>query len=468
MKGQNLLHFIIILIISFFIACSNNGSNDTSGDFVSLDTSNQRPIALSNKIEILTINQLALKVENEPIYISLPEGDSLKIKITSNYPIDIKIVSYVEKKELIDIKAFKKINQTIFIPNTDIYSVIIKSTEGNYADILFQRIANSDETINYDYLVSADTVVSDTKIPNSTLSTKYKFENIFKQPRKVTVNSSGKKDLTGYGENKVYVPVDLPKGTKEWIYRLNLSYREKETETSLYNDVNSSWSKVNKSMAIASNFASPFSGILVNRVSNITNTAYKSLLVGQAIDLGALIFDEINKVPKEEAYINYYIIKGENNAKKFTEGKKFDYKLTSSQKNIQSTDELEKQVVDGQIFIGFENTNMREQVYVQLELISIVSYPVYVKVDRKLTRVTRLSEKEQKDIKQREKRKLLSEKKKIEKCAELKMQLENENIKLTEIESYHLLRTSEEKQTQIDNQNKIINDLKKEILKCNN
>ncbi len=451
-------YFVIFFL---FFSCKNSIKSDNDFKTPTNDSAIQ-----VNQIVLYSKEQLQINEASEPIYLTLPESDSLKIQITANYLFDMKISSNVTKKELISLKQIKKVIKSYIIPNTDIYKVEISSINGNYVDIKLIRIVNTDETKNFHYQVSTKTIESETQMPNSVLSEKYKFESIFSQPRKITINSSGKKDFTGYGENKVYVPIELPKGTKEWIYRLQISYREKSSQSSLHNDMNTTWNKVNKTLAIASSLSSPFRGILVNRVSNITNTAYKSLIVGQFIDLGTLLYDELNKVPKEEAYINYYVIKGEQNAKKFTEGKTFDYKLASSQKNIQSTEELEKKIIDGQIFIGFENTNMREQVYIQLEVIAIIKYPVYVRTEMKILKTEISNNTTHNIFEYSEKKKLLIEKRKIIKCEKLKEQLEIENNKMIEIEKYKLLRTRDEKQRQIEKQKYIIFSIEKKLLRC--
>lgn len=82
--------------------------------------------------------------------------------------------------------------------------------------------------------------------------------------------------------------------------------------------MNSTWNKVNKTLSIATSFGSLNRGVIISRgATNIANTAFKSLLVGQIIDLGTLLYDQLNKVPQEEAYLNYYLITGELRQKIF-------------------------------------------------------------------------------------------------------------------------------------------------------
>ena len=425
-------------------------------------------VELSNIIEVLNLNQLQISSEIEPIYFAAPENDTIELNLKSNYPIELKITSYVENKEVLSIYNSKIIHEKLRILNTDIYILTIKSMPGNYADLNIKRLASKDSK-QFDYLVISDTIVSEKELPNSIKSEKFKFTNIFSNPHKATVNSGGKKDYTGFGENRIIIPVDLPKDSKEWLYRLDLSYRDKTSETTLYNDMNNTWNKVNKTLAIATSFGSLNRGVIISRgATNIANTAFKSLLVGQIIDLGTLLYDQLNKVPQEEAYLNYYLITGEQNAKKFLDGQKFDYKLTSSQKNIQSIQELEKKVTTGQIYIGLENTNIKEQVYAKFEAVAISNQTVYVQIKHAIKREIRLKseEKNEFDKKLKDSLQSLNSLNIKKECDALMAEYRIELAKLEDIESFQFGRTSAEKQTQIEEQNKVIKSLKERLRNC--
>lgn len=415
---------------------------------------NSRPMLSNPTILLGEVKNVELSANLEPIYFALPEGDSLFIKADFNYPANIHLYRNKDDEELLIENNIKTLNKTIYIKNTDIYYLMIEADDGNYASIRVERKVVNNRNRDYQYTVGVDTIVKKSPFPGSKPSVRYDFKDVFKNPHKATVNSAGKKMLSGFGENRVVIPVQLPQKTSEWIYRLSLSYRDKATETTLHEDMNTTWNKINKTSAIATAFSSPISGGIMGRPIILQNQAYKMLAVGQAIDLATLLYDKLNEVPKEEAYINYFIITGEENAKKFLNGEKFDYSIKSSQRNIQSIEEIEKLITKGQIYIGLENTNIKEQVYAKLEVISIEQNNVHMKLERKLVRNSFS------DIKKQE----TSQRKK---CEELNKKLKEEQNKLSNIMEWQPLRTPEQKSNQIARQEKLINEIKRQLSYCN-
>lgn len=416
-----------------------------------------------NSILLGSVENIELASNLEPIYFALPEGDSILINAEFNYPATVSLHRYKDRKELQRYTDTKTVHSSIYVPNTDIYYLNIEADEGNYMSMDVTRKLANTKSREYLYDVKIDSVIKQTPFSDSEPSTKYHFTDIFKTPHKATVNSAGKKQLTGFGENRVIIPVDLPENTKQWIYRLTLSYRDKSTETSLHDDMNSTWNKINKTAAIATAFKNPASGLIIGRPIIMQNQAYKMLAIGQAVDLATLLYDKLNEVPKEEAYLNYYIIKGETNAKNFLDGKEFDYSLESSQKNIQSIEELEKKVTSGQIYIGLENMNIKEQVYAQLEVVATQEEPVHMRLDRKLTRAS-ISDIEQQQINQVQQ----AQQARINKqeCDELYVELQSANGKLADIMKWQLGRTEEEKSRQIAEQEKAIQQIKSQMTNC--
>lgn len=451
--------FLILFAIGSFIKSKLNLPQSAATSVQ--NTINE--IEIQKSISLGKVENIELSDKIEPIYFALPEGDSVKINAEFNYPASLHLFNYKEKKELLSFKNVKRINHSVIIPNTDIYYMTIETDEGNYASISVDRIFNTSNSKNYNYEVGIDSVIKPHPFSGSEPSTKYIFTSVFKNPHKATVNSQGKK-LAGFGENRVIIPVNLPNNTTEWIYRLTLSYRDKSTETTLYNDMNTTWNKVNKSMAIATAFANPSSGLLIGRPIILQNQAYKMLAVGQAVDLVTLLYDKLKEVPKEEASLNFFLITGEPNTKNFLNGTNFEYNIaSSSQRNIHSTEEYEKKVISGQIYLGLENTNITEPVFVQLEVIAIEKTPLHMRLDRKLIKKSVLLMEKEITISDSLKAAKASKKKD---CAQLKIKLEGEQGKLEDIMEWQFGRTEQEKREQIAKQELVILEIKSRLEDC--
>ena len=209
-------------------------------------------------------------------------------------------------------------------------------------------------------IIQIDTLWSDTPKKGYKKKIMYRTINVFNEPYSVTMKSKGLLDkFVDETNTKIVIPVEIPKNTKYWIYRIILSNAliESGEQTQLVREVDQNIKKTS------------FFGEV--------NIAYE--IYGDVKSL----FNNLSAPSKLKPYANVYFIYNKKEAENFQEHKKFKYDIDNSIKNTHSRNGLIKYNKNQFVYLGLEDAGYEDTIYVNLEVVAIVEVTKYYKVEEK-------------------------------------------------------------------------------------
>ena len=279
--------------------------------------------------------------------------DSIRIKFNSDNKV--KFFSIVEQRSGRIVKTFKKTSDVdftydVFFDNP--FSVKIYFPKESYYNLEVSRKSGSVDNYLSKAKLIRDSVVVGKKTNKSKIGTTMAFEKVFNQPKKFIVSST----FSMSGESKVYVPIEIPKNTVEFIYTLRISGDE-ETEREdgkLFNDVN----RISKKVKV---FGLP-----------LWESEEKST------SLSREILNSLFPPKKDEDYtLNVFFFDKQKEIKKFLQypGKQyasaFKYDINNSALSTQSRVGLVKKPYSGFSYIGLQSTSSFSDTYAWLDVVAL-------------------------------------------------------------------------------------------------
>lgn len=279
--------------------------------------------------------------------------DTIQIKFNSDNKV--KFFSIVEQRSGRIVKTFKKTSDVEF--TYDVYfdnpfSVKIYFPKESYYNLEVSRKSGSVDNYLSKAKLIRDSVVVSKKTNKSKIGTTMAFEKVFNQPKKFIVSST----FSMSGESKVYVPIEIPKNTVEFIYTLRISGDE-ETEREdgkLFNDVN----RISKKVKV---FGLP-----------LWESEEKST------SLSREILNSLFPPKKDEDYtLNVFFFDKQKEIKKFIQypGKEyasaFKYDINNSALSTQSRVGLVKKPYSGFSYIGLQSTSSFSDTYAWLDVVAL-------------------------------------------------------------------------------------------------
>jgi hypothetical protein len=279
--------------------------------------------------------------------------DTIQIKFNSDNKV--KFFSIVEQRSGRIVKTFKKTSDVEF--TYDVYfdnpfSVKIYFPKESYYNLEVSRKSGSVDNYLSKAKLIRDSVVVSKKTNKSKIGTTMAFEKVFNQPKKFIVSST----FSMSGESKVYVPIEIPKNTVEFIYTLRIS-GEDETQREdgrLFNDVN----RISKKVKV---FGLP-----------LWESEEKST------SLSREILNSLFPPKKDEDYtLNVFFFDKQKEIKKFLQypGKQyasaFKYDINNSAFSTQSRVGLVKKPYSGFSYIGLQSTSSFSDTYAWLDVVAL-------------------------------------------------------------------------------------------------
>ncbi len=279
--------------------------------------------------------------------------DSIRIKFNSDNKV--KFFSIVEQRSGRIVKTFKKTSDVdftydVFFDNP--FSVKIYFPKESYYNLEVSRKSGSVDNYLSKAKLIRDSVVVSKKTNKSKIGTTMAFEKVFNQPKKFIVSST----FSMSGESKVYVPIEIPKNTVEFIYTLRIS-GEDETQREdgrLFNDVN----RISKKVKV---FGLP-----------LWESEEKST------SLSREILNSLFPPKKDEDYtLNVFFFDKQKEIKKFLQypGKQyasaFKYDINNSAFSTQSRVGLVKKPYSGFSYIGLQSTSSFSDTYAWLDVVAL-------------------------------------------------------------------------------------------------
>lgn len=279
--------------------------------------------------------------------------DSIRIKFNSDNKV--KFFSIVEQRSGRIVKTFKKTSDVdftydVFFDNP--FSVKIYFPKESYYNLEVSRKSGSVDNYLSKAKLIRDSVVVSKKTNKSKIGTTMAFEKVFNQPKKFIVSST----FSISGESKVYVPIEIPKNTVEFIYTLRISGDEdtEREDGKLFNDVN----RISKKVKV---FGLP-----------LWESEEKST------SLSREILNSLFPPKKDEDYtLNVFFFDKQKEIKKFIQypGKEyasaFKYDINNSALSTQSRVGLVKKPYSGFSYIGLQSTSSFSDTYAWLDVVAL-------------------------------------------------------------------------------------------------
>jgi hypothetical protein len=357
MKINNTLHLVLFLLL---ISCGGKNENNTPKNKEN-ETPTETAIAEKEitekdlKFENVISNQGELAAADSFIvkdFFGLSK-DTIQIKFNSDN--QVKFFSIVEQRSGRIVKTFKKTSDVDFTYNVffdNPFSVKIYFPKESYYNLEVSRKSGSVDNYLSKAKLIRDSVVVSKKTNKSKIGTTMAFEKVFNQPKKFIVSST----FSMSGESKVYVPIEIPKNTVEFIYTLRIS-GEDETQREdgrLFNDVN----RISKKVKV---FGLP-----------LWESEEKST------SLSREILNSLFPPKKDEDYtLNVFFFDKQKEIKKFLQypGKQyasaFKYDINNSAFSTQSRVGLVKKPYSGFSYIGLQSTSSFSDTYAWLDVVAL-------------------------------------------------------------------------------------------------
>jgi hypothetical protein len=359
MKINNLLCLLLFLVL---ISCGGKNENTSPSDNKKYNEKTEDSLISEKKI---TEKDLVFKPVITESGELAPEDsfivkdffglskDSIRIKFNSDNKV--KFFSIVEQRSGRIVKTFKKTSNVdftydVFFDNP--FSVKIYFPKESYYNLEVSRKSGSVDNYLSKAKLIRDSVVVGKKTNKSKIGITMTFEKVFNQPKKFIVSST----FSMSGESKVYVPIEIPKNTVEFIYTLRISGDEdtEREDGKLFNDVN----RISKKVKV---FGLP-----------LWESEEKST------SLSREILNSLFPPKKDEDYtLNVFFFDKQKEIKKFIQypGKEyasaFKYDINNSALSTQSRVGLVKKPYSGFSYIGLQSTSSFSDTYAWLDVVAL-------------------------------------------------------------------------------------------------
>lgn len=363
--------YIFLFTVIFLIFFSCNSSSKQSNDDISTDETefNEKTVVQEITNEDLVFDPIITK---KSIFIkkgaSFKEafyglsGDSIRISFKSDVPI--KSFAITEERSGRSVKTFKKIktlNYEFDVYFDNPFSVAIEFYRESYFNLeVFRKSANV-ENYKQQYKIVRDSVVVENKSLRSITAKKIGYENVFNEPKKLIVS----RVISLSGKSKVYVPIEIPKNTKEFIYTLRISGRDYSLpeDGKLFDKVKTRSRKI-KVFGLPL-WDSNSSGSSLSR--EILNGLFPPKK-DEDYSLNVFFFDKEREIKK---FLNY---SGDEHSSAF------NYDLNNSALSTQSRVGLIKKPSSGYSYIGLQSTSSFSSTYAWLDVVALSEQDLFYEI----------------------------------------------------------------------------------------
>lgn len=282
--------------------------------------------------------------EQKEIYIPAYDTDTISLKISLHKTKKAKKNSLLVYESLSTLKIkeeFTKVFETQFMASKNgIFKLMIKNKNKNSVDYDLTYVVNSSKNKKpkIGYFQKQDTIYG----PAVEQFMDHKVvETQTVQNEKFYINSTSNALVKG-GKNRIIIPVNLPKNTKEWYYVFTASREEKDINTTL-----SSFDLASQITKLIKDDAS-----IQSAVSNLSPPP------------GANICD-------------IYLIQSNTEAELFKEKEDFTATLEGSRENFKSG--IVKVAHTEKSFLGIRNPDNLYGIHIAIEIIAIIERTEKVK-----------------------------------------------------------------------------------------
>ncbi len=319
--------------------------------------SNRLKEEMSKTVTWVTSNEdyLIKQAETYPVY--LEKGENLQINFSSEKFTNIKIYNNDSQVLLKSFSGVKNVSESIKIKNKAIYLVEITPLSSQYISFSMGYIATSLERVANSKKVYSETVEAQKGDFRVKTVKGIKMQNLFEEPRKITLRGQLKAMFSG--SSRAVVAVKVPQGATDIMYSLRISTSEidRSEDGEFSENLNRSYREI--------------------RLLGLP--LYESRI---GSGLLATILDDNRPIKEEDAYCNMYVFTNSAQAKKFQDGMNvtnLKYNIDYSTLGTQSCNGRIPTMGLKTIYLGFENERMRYANYLWIEAVSAVPNTEYFK-----------------------------------------------------------------------------------------
>lgn len=290
--------------------------------------------------------------------VFLPKGTKLHIDFESSTPATMKLLNADNRSTVRAWAGKKAVCDSIAITNSAIYLIEVQPKDNPYIRLSMERSCKdiADVTKSYD--------ITEEEVPckaGDFLAKKVDgigIDNLFEEPRKVTLRSQGKAFFSGGSRSVVAMQVPANSTDVAYSLRISTSQTDQNTDGQFCKKANEKYKEIK------------FLGLPIYESHGTSSNIFRELL------------NATEPPREEEAYCNLYVFTNAAEAKKFSDGKpvtELKYNMDFSKMGTQSCNDRIPTKGIKTLYFGFENTRVRYSVYLWLESISTVRKTEYFK-----------------------------------------------------------------------------------------
>ncbi len=309
------------------------------------------------KMRLILVQKEDCLIEDVTTYpIYLQKGLKLYIDQEMQGNKTTKFYNADSKKLIKTYQAKNKIHDSIKIENTAIYLLEITPNGSQYLDLSLQQSVNSPDQFSEKHQVKVETVDASAKDFRAKKYNAIDLQNVFEEPRKITLRSQFKSAFSGNHRSIVAVPI--PSGANDIAYSLRIatSEQDRSSDGNFFKEMESSYKTIK------------FLGLPVYESTNSKTSILRELL------------NRHKPVREEDAYCSIYVFTNGDMARRFQNKEdvtKLKYNIDLSSFGTQSCNGRIPCKGLKTIYLGFENERSTTTVYLWLEVIATVPVTQY-------------------------------------------------------------------------------------------
>ena len=300
------------------------------------------------------LDELIEETKTYPCYLA--KGSTLFLSMETSGIVTVNVYNADSRSTLKTYVGKKNISDSIAIKNGAIYLVEFVPKGTAYLDMrMEQRVPSVDELCK-SYVIKKETVESHAGAFRASKVNGVKIQNMFEEPKKLTLRSQGKAFFSG--SSRSVVTLTVPSGMTDVLYNLRISVSESDrsSDGQFCENVNSTYKEIK------------FLGLPIYEKQGEKSSLLRELLNANPPDR------------EEEAYCNVYVFTSSDQAKKFQDGapvSELIYNIDLSAIGTQSRNDRIPTKGQRNVYLGFENERFRYSVYLWLEALGTVPSTEY-------------------------------------------------------------------------------------------
>lgn len=317
----------------------------------------------NNKFSIIDKQDHLFEGEDES-YNYFYKGTKLYVDIKTDGKLTFKIYNADSKNYIKTYNNQSHITDSLEIKNSAIYVMEFLPKGNVYADVNVSAKYKTLEQLTNAKDVKREMVQANANGPRVIKIDGIEMKDLFEEPRKFTLRSQGKSLFSG--SSRAIIPIKIPAGTTDLLYRLRISTNEgvSSSDGEFDKNLNENYKEVK------------FMNITVYEKKEKKNSLLREILYGT------------EPAREEEAYCNVFVFTNSSQAKKFQDNvptAQLKYDIDLSLLGTQSCNGRIPCNGMRSIYLGFENERIRFSNYLWLEIVAVspkIEYHKYVyKID---------------------------------------------------------------------------------------